>query len=549
MLRTPWTARLLALALLTVATAALTGSALAAPPANDAFVAAAELTGRSIAVAGSNKDATKELGEPDHAGRPGGASVWYRWTAPASGRATISTCGSDFDTLLAAYTGDAVVALEEVASNDDSCGLQSAISFAAAVGTTYRIAVDGLNGATGLFDLRVRLAPPNDDFADAEQLSGDTGSVEGTNAGASSEPGEPFSFSSVWYRWTAPTTGPATFETCGAPYDSTLAVYTGDEVDSLTLVSYSDDACGVASRVAFDATGGVTYSIAVDGYEGDEGEFTLRWNRNPPPPYARSYPSISGTAREGETLTGSEGDWANSPTSFHHAWGRCDARVDDCALIPGATARTYTITSADVGHRLYLQVTAVNAGGSATEWSDVTPVVRSRGPANTSPPQVNGPATVGQILDAVPGAWTGTQPIRYAYQWQACDAAGVTCRDLPAENATILEVRAAHVGSRLRVVVTASNEDGAVAAASEATDVVPAVRTPRGRCVVPRVVGRPLAVARSAIRRAGCAMGAVRRAHSKSVRRGRVIRQTPRAGARLRRGARVNLVLSKGRKR
>ena len=38
---------------------------------------------------GSNVGATKEPGEPDHAGDPGGASVWYTWTAPADGVADV----------------------------------------------------------------------------------------------------------------------------------------------------------------------------------------------------------------------------------------------------------------------------------------------------------------------------------------------------------------------------------------------------------------------------------------------------------------------------
>ena len=105
--------------------------ALAEAPSNDAFAAAEELTGRSAVASGVNKDATKETGEPDHAGKQGGASVWYRWSAPAEGRVTLSTCESGFDTLLAVYTGGAVNALAPVVANDDACGLQSSVSFVA----------------------------------------------------------------------------------------------------------------------------------------------------------------------------------------------------------------------------------------------------------------------------------------------------------------------------------------------------------------------------------------------------------------------------------
>ena len=65
-------------------------------------------------------------------------------------------------------------------------------------------------------------------------------------------------------------------------------------------------------------------------------------------------------------------------------------------------------------------------------------------------------------------------------------------------------------------------------------------------CVVPRVIGRRLAVARGAIRRAHCSVGRIRQARSARA-RGRVVSQSPRAGARRRRGARVSLVVSRGR--
>ena len=62
---------------------------------------------------------------------------------------TIDTQGSDFDTLLAVYTGSSVDALTVVASNDDAIGLQSEVSFTAQQGVVYHIAVDGYSGATG----------------------------------------------------------------------------------------------------------------------------------------------------------------------------------------------------------------------------------------------------------------------------------------------------------------------------------------------------------------------------------------------------------------
>src|SRR5579871_2804911 len=107
------------------------------------FASAQTISGASGTTSGSNVGATKESGEPNHAGNRGGASIWYRWTPAAGGSVTIDTLSSSFDTLLAVYTGSAVNALTAVVSNDDCCGgRQSKVTFVAAGGTTYQIAVD-----------------------------------------------------------------------------------------------------------------------------------------------------------------------------------------------------------------------------------------------------------------------------------------------------------------------------------------------------------------------------------------------------------------------
>lgn len=124
------------------------------PTSNDDFEDAEVLTGSSASATGSNVEATSQEGEPVHAGAGGGHSIWYRWTAPGSGSTTIELCGSDFDTVLAVYTGTAVDALIDVADNDDSsddaCGyLPSRVTFDATGGVTHHIAVDGYDGDTG----------------------------------------------------------------------------------------------------------------------------------------------------------------------------------------------------------------------------------------------------------------------------------------------------------------------------------------------------------------------------------------------------------------
>jgi len=67
-------------------------------------------------------------------------------------------------------------------------------------------------------------------------------------------------------------------------------------------------------------------------------------------------------------------------------------------------------------------------------------------------------------------------------------------------------------------------------------------------CVVPKVVGKKLAVARRAIVRAHCKVGKVKKRYSRRVRKGRVISESPKAHRRLAAHAKVNLVVSRGRR-
>jgi hypothetical protein len=101
-------------------------------------------------VMGSNTNATSETGEPLHDGKPGGKSIWYTWTASFTGVISLTTLGSDFDTLLAVYLGTNVSQLTPVASDDDSGGFfTSLVTFNVTQGATYQIAVDGFQGASG----------------------------------------------------------------------------------------------------------------------------------------------------------------------------------------------------------------------------------------------------------------------------------------------------------------------------------------------------------------------------------------------------------------
>jgi hypothetical protein len=122
------------------------------PPANDNFANAQVVSGCSGSVNGSNVGATAEAGEPNHSPDNGGGtrSVWYQWQSASSGSVTVTTAGSNFDTVLAVYTGTAVNSLTSLGKNDDvvpGTEVTSTVTFPATAGTIYRIAVDGYNNS------------------------------------------------------------------------------------------------------------------------------------------------------------------------------------------------------------------------------------------------------------------------------------------------------------------------------------------------------------------------------------------------------------------
>jgi hypothetical protein len=128
------------------------------PPPNNDFANAQIITGSCGGVTGTNLGANKEAGEPSHSpdGDPGGHSVWYQWQAPSSGSITMTTAGSDFDTVLAVYTGNGVSTLTAIIKNDDAAPpavVTSSVTFTATAGITYKIAIDGWNGAEGSITL------------------------------------------------------------------------------------------------------------------------------------------------------------------------------------------------------------------------------------------------------------------------------------------------------------------------------------------------------------------------------------------------------------
>jgi hypothetical protein len=185
-------------------------------------------------------------------------------------------------------------------------------------------------------------------------------------------------------------------------------------------------------------------------------------------------PSVSGTPREGNTLTASDGIWSNAPTTFTYQWQQCNASGAGCTDITGAITKPYTLKSSDVDHTVRVTVTATNADGQSSANSSATSIVSSaNAPANTAPPTISGTPKVGEELTVSNGTWTGGVQ-SYSYQWQRCNSAGASCSDVTDATSRTYGVRTVDAGNTLRVQVTAKNASDSTTATSAQTAVVTA---------------------------------------------------------------------------
>ena len=252
---------------------ALAPSAWAAPR-NDDFGDAVRLrVGQTIA--GNVNGATAQRGEPRHANSLARRSAWYKLSASRRTTVLLSTCRTNFDTVVAVYLGRSLRALRVIEFNNDGCARGgSRVTFTARPGRTYRIAVAGFT-ARGSFRLSAsRISvPPNDDFADAVAMRlGDA--VSGTTRNATRELGEPgHQFNgarTVWHRFTVAAPTVVEVSTCNAA----PTVYTGSSVRSLSRVQ---PISGGGCTEQFAAQPGTTYRIVAEsGGSGGSYRFSTR---------------------------------------------------------------------------------------------------------------------------------------------------------------------------------------------------------------------------------------------------------------------------------
>lgn len=221
------------------------GRALAEAPANDAFAAAAVLPSPAAAsVNGTTAEATREKDEPLYT--YSNRSVWYRWTAPASGWKVVKTSSTEtaIDNLpaVAVLAGGSQASLKRLSPEPQGGGLAR---FQAVAGAVYYFHLTE-QGAPGRFLLTIAdtpapASPANDAFSQAILLGGSLPlTAAGTFLDASVEAREPgvYDFgarASIWYRWVAP---------AGVSW---LDVFLTDVQEACGIKLYTGGAAGIES--------------------------------------------------------------------------------------------------------------------------------------------------------------------------------------------------------------------------------------------------------------------------------------------------------------
>jgi len=577
------------------------------PPANDDFANAVVLSGSTITRTGdANLAATLEAGEDSSvAGSLGGASVWYRWTPAASGPVTIDTETSDFDTLLGVYTGGSVGALSSVATNDDRsggiCNVTSAVTFAAVAGTPYRIRVDGFGGSTGA--IRLHLAPgtsmvpcaPRNPTTTAAAGQATVSWVAPASDGGSAITGyEVTSYAGGVAQGTI-AVGNVTESTVSGLVNGTTYTFRVAAKNAAGTGPQSSASNAVTPLAVPDAPANVTASPGA-------GQATVGW----------SAPFNGGSAITGYVVTRYVGGVEQGTTSLGvvtqttvsglangttytfraaavNALGTGAQSAASNPVTPRTVPEAPINVSATGGTRQATVTWSPPAsdGGDAISGYDVTSYVTGIAQGTTTVGAVT-QATVGGLTNgttytfrvaAKNGVGTGAQSAdsnavtpaaqRFTLTVSKTEAGagivtsssgGITCgtscaADFDAGTSLTLTAIAAS-GSTFAGWSGACTGTGPCAVTMDATKAVTAAFVPQPRsrpvivrwCTVPKVIRKTLATAKRRIAAAHCRTGRVTRAKSKTVAKGRVISQRPRAGRKLASGTKVHLVISRGRR-
>jgi subtilisin family serine protease len=263
-----------------------------AVPPNDAFDEAFSFSEASFTTAFNNHIATVETDEPASTSFEGRGSIWWHIQPRRDVGMVFSADTDDFPFRMNLFSGDALSNLTPIADIAGPAGTDGTnrtyLSASLVSGESYYIAIgsDGDDDGSGTFLSATLGNPPNDDWADAIELSGDMGRVFGSTRGATLDIDDPnhtgYSDNSVWYRWTASRTGNVAvrnFDTSGL----NIYRYNGPDSTPTYVTSRFASAEDGTAYAVFQAEQGTAYLFKP--FSAPDGEFELFWHYAQPNPY------------------------------------------------------------------------------------------------------------------------------------------------------------------------------------------------------------------------------------------------------------------------
>jgi hypothetical protein len=171
----------------------------------------------------------------------------------------------------------------------------------------------------------------------------------------------------------------------------------------------------------------------------------------------------------------------------YDAWNACPLRQ---------SVGGFVLNTATLGDDTYtVELAVINAAGNVAT-DTLGTLVSDNAPTNASVPSILVPETLqpGSSLSAQPGAWSAPSEagtVTYAYQWEQCNGRGEACQPIDGAQSASYTLTAGDVGDTLRVLVSASDNDGTSMLASSPTTPVLPVAGPVSTLPGPVTTGPP----------------------------------------------------------
>ncbi len=297
------------------------------------------------------------------------------------------------------------------------------------------------------------LPPPNDNFANAQVLTGDRGTVAGSMDFATAEGSEPPIGASgpgrsVWYRWTPTQSGNVTFDTTGSfgGFSVDLAIYVGNSPIALTpaATGSTNNAPDAPASITLPVTAGTTYRIGASTRSANFGTLLLNWKPQPPPA-PTGFAATDRTVANAVQLTWGAVAGADHYEVWRHTANNSAAATQLSANVSGVS---FTDSTATAGTNYFYWVKAVNADGtSGFSLADAGSHFGSLTVATIGTAPQNQTLVTGQGI-ALNVAATGSGTLSYQWRRDGLPIPGATGTSFTTSPATLLDA------GRYDVVVT-----------------------------------------------------------------------------------------------